>query len=284
MIAQLSPSVPLGRSGSSSVGVRCGAYLSRYASSIVLPQTSTSSKSRPAARMKTRALRLLTLGRRMLSVYWAIGLSSSSAWLGGLLVVRTRGCAVVGQRRPRAPDQLLDGVREVLAVDVVVAPLEPDAVRLEQHVGVRVVQRRLEAVRRELDEQAERVLEVDRVHEAAVLDAAVADAALVEALDGLGEGRLRDREREVMDRARIGRRPGRVRHSLLVREDRDEPPVTRVEVEVALVRVVQVRLIEDEGHSEHALPEVDRRLPVGADDRDVVDALALELAHGRSPV
>src|SRR4029079_2590046 len=44
--------------------------------------------------------------------------------------------------------------------------------------------------------------------------------------------------------------------------------------------VVQVGLLEHERHAEHALPEVDRRLAVRADDGDVVDALALELAHG----
>src|SRR3954465_10113880 len=80
--------------------------------------------------------------------------------------------------------------------------------------------------------------------------------------------------------AGVGRCPGRVGHALLVREHRDEPPVAGVEVEVALGLVVEVGLVEDERHAEHALPEVDRRLPVGADDRDVVDALALELAHG----
>ena len=67
--------------------------------------------------------------------------------------------------------------------------------------------------------------------------------------------------------------------ALLVREDGDQAAVARIEVEVALGRVVQVRLLEHERHAEHALPEVDRRLPVGADDRDVVDALALELPH-----
>src|SRR3712207_5373953 len=44
--------------------------------------------------------------------------------------------------------------------------------------------------------------------------------------------------------------------------------------------VVEVRLLEHEGHPQDALPEVDRRLPVGAHERDVVDALALQLAHG----
>ena len=51
---------------------------------------------------------------------------------------------------------------------------------------------------------------------------------------------------------------------------------------MALGRVVEVRLLEDERHAEHAFPEVDRRLAPGADDRDVVDALGLELPHHRS--
>src|SRR3954470_8045546 len=82
----------------------------------------------------------------------------------------------------------------------------------------------------------------------------------------------------MVHRPLVGRGPRGVRHALLVGEDRDQPAVAGGEVEVALVRVVQVRLLEDERHAEHPLPEVDRRLPVGADDRDVVDPLALELA------
>jgi hypothetical protein len=150
---------------------------------------------------------------------------------------------------------------------------------LEQHLDVRVPGRRLEAVGGQLDQQPERILEVDRVHEAAVLHAAVRDAALVEALDGLGERRLRDRERDVVHAAGFRRRAVGVDRALIVREDRDEAPVAGVEVQVALGRPVEVGLLEHERHPEHALPEVDRRLPVGADDRDVVHALALELAH-----
>ena len=111
-----------------------------------------------------------------------------------------------------------------------------------------------------------------------------ADAALVEPLDGLVERRLRERERDVVHAARIGRRARGSGVALLVREDGDQPAVARIEVEVALARVVEVRLLEHERHAEHALPEVDRRLPVGADDRDVVHALALELPHQRSPL
>ena len=170
----------------------------------------------------------------------------------------------------------------MLLRDVVVAALDPQLVRLEQDVGVRVAVRRLETVRRELDQQPERVVEVDRVHEAAILGAGVADAALVEPLDDLPEGRLREREGEVVHRAGVAREPPGVGRPLLVREDGDEPSITRVEVQVTLGLVVEIRLLEHERHAEEALPEVDRRLPAGADDRDVVDALALDLPH-RTP-
>src|SRR4051794_5340579 len=167
----------------------------------------------------------------------------------------------------------------MLLRDVVVVALDPELVRLEQHVGVREPERRLEAVRRELDQQAERIFEVDRVHEAAILDTAVADAAFVEPRDRLVERRLRERESDVVHTADVRGGARRIGPALLVREDRDQPPVAGGEVQGALRLVVEVRLLEDERHPEHSLPEVDRGLAVGADDRDVVDALALELLH-----
>ena len=163
--------------------------------------------------------------------------------------------------------------------DVVITARDAQLVRLEQHLGVRDAHRRLEPVRGELDREAERVVEVDRVHEASILDAAVRDPALVEPLGGEIEARLGDRQRDVVHAARVRRRAARIGRARLVGEDRDQPPVTRIEVEVALALVVEVRLLEDEGHPEESLPEVDRRLPVGAADRDVVHALALDLSH-----
>src|SRR3954451_3780972 len=170
MIAQLSHSEPRGSPGSSIIGVRWAGSLARNSGSSVLPQTLTSSNSRPAARTKMRTVRLFTLGGSMFSVLAAM-------WL---LLSR--------QRAPVAADELLQRVRQVLAVDVVVPALGPDAMGLQQHVGVRVPERRLEAVRRQLDQQPQRVLEVDGVHEPAVLDPAVADPALLQALHRLVEG------------------------------------------------------------------------------------------------
>src|SRR5262245_32641747 len=66
-----------------------------------------------------------------------------------------------------------------------------------------------------------------------------------------------------------------------VREDGDEATVAGIEVEVALGVVVEVRLLEHERHAEHALPELDRRLALRSDERDVVDALGLDLPHQR---
>ena len=72
MIAQLSQSAPLGRPSSSSSGVRSAGSFARNSGVLFLPQTSSSSKSSPAARTKIRAVRLLTLGFRMLSVFEAM--------------------------------------------------------------------------------------------------------------------------------------------------------------------------------------------------------------------
>jgi DNA-binding transcriptional ArsR family regulator len=66
----------------------------------------------------------------------------------------------------------------------------PEPVGREQDVGVRVPRRRLEPVGGQLDQQPERVGEVDRIHEPPVLDTAVPDPALIEPVDGLGERRL----------------------------------------------------------------------------------------------
>ena len=67
--------------------------------------------------------------------------------------------------------------------------------------------------------------------------------------------------------------------AILASEDRDQPAVARVEIDVALAGVVEVRLLEDERHAEQALPEVDRSLPICADQRDVMQTLGLKLLH-----
>src|SRR3954453_14441656 len=89
MIAQLSHRHPRGSPPSSSIGVRCAGSFARKSGSLVLPQTSTSSKSSPAARTKIRAERLFTLGVRMFRVVAAM----DPSWLAldelGLVLAAT---------------------------------------------------------------------------------------------------------------------------------------------------------------------------------------------------
>ena len=147
-------------------------------------------------------------------------------------------------------------------------------VLLQQHIGVRVPERRLKPVGRQLDQKPQRIGEVDRVHEAAILDPTVLDLSLFEPLHRLHEGCLREREGDVVDAARLGGRPTGISGALLVGEDRDQATVTGVEVQMALRRVIEVRLLEHERHAQHAFPEVDQS-PLRAGDGDVVHTLWL---------
>ena len=177
------------------------------------------------------------------------------------------------------PRQQLDGVGEVLIGDVVGALGDANIVRLAQHVGVGGALRRLELVAGKLQQLAQRIAEVDRVHEAAVDLAGVAEAQLLEPRLGLRVGGARHREGQMMqvaDAHRVG--PG-IGLGRLSGEDGDQPAVAGVEVEMVGLGIVEVGLLEHQRHAEHALPEVDRRLPVGANQRDVMHALGLEFGH-----
>ena len=52
---------------------------------------------------------------------------------------------------------------------------------------------------------------------------------------------------------------------------------------MTFLRPVEIGLLEDERHAEHAFPELDRGPAVGADKGDVMNALALQLSHVRLP-
>ena len=76
----------------------------------------------------------------------------------------------------------------------------------------------------------------------------------------------------------------RFRLAALVGEDRDQPSVAGIEIEMTLARLVEIGLLEDERHAEHAFPEIDRGLPVCADQGDVVHALRLKFLHALLPM
>jgi hypothetical protein len=163
--------------------------------------------------------------------------------------------------------------------DSLVTTSQTDLVSLEEHVGMTETMRRFESVGGELDEEAQRILEVDRIHEASVLDAAMLYLAFVEAGNRLCEGRARDSKRNVMHAPRLGRRTLRHGPAGLVREYGDQPAIAGIEVEVTFVPSIEIGLLENEGHTEETLPEINRCLAVGPGQCYVMDTLTLQLLH-----
>ena len=60
-----------------------------------------------------------------------------------------------------------------------------------------------------------------------------------------------------MHAARLRRRPPRIGFAALVGENGDEFSIARIEIKMAFGRLVEIGLLEHEGHAEHALPEID---------------------------
>jgi K+-transporting ATPase ATPase C chain len=172
------------------------------------------------------------------------------------------------------------------------APAEPavpaDAVAasasgLDPHISVAYAELQApRVVARELDLHAVRIAQVDRIHEAAIALEKL-DAALPQAVGNGLERRARDVERDVLDAADLARRVANGVLTRFVREHRQQPPVARIEIEVVLVGLAEVRLLEDERHSEQSLPERDRALLRRSNDRDVMQPLHLDRLHDRLP-
>src|SRR5690606_19995410 len=74
----------------------------------------------------------------------------------------------------------LDGVGKVLVSDIIGTLGQPDLMGLTQHVGMCVAGGRLELVAGELEQLAEWVAKIERIHEAAVHLAGVGEAALAQ--------------------------------------------------------------------------------------------------------
>ena len=127
----------------------------------------------------------------------------------GVLGMKNTSQVLTGQRTRRPCHQRLDGVGQVRVGDIVVAAGGADEMRLQQDLGVGDADRRLELVAGQLQQLAQRIAEVDGIHEAAINGAAVADAALVQAGRNLGiDGVADDKGQvvEVADALRVGRR------------------------------------------------------------------------------
>ena len=109
------------------------------------------------------------------------------------------------------------------------------------------------------------------------------NAALPETRGRQVERGARDIQRDMLHASHFARRrPARIGPGF-VGEDRQQPSIARVKVQVVLVRLSQVGLLENERHPERPFPEINRALPRRPDDGDVMQALHLNrLLHARS--
>src|ERR1019366_8468432 len=104
-------------------------------------------------------------------------------------------------------------------------------------------------------------------------------AALAKRSRNLREAGPRDIERQMLHAADLsrGRSPG-IRAGF-VGKHREQPAVARVEIEMVLIGLAEIRLLQNEGHSQQALPEVHRTLPGRTDNGDVMNPLHLQSLH-----
>src|SRR6056297_930680 len=167
----------------------------------------------------------------------------------------------------------------MLTIDMSVAPGNADAVCLYHHIGMAAALWWFEPVGGKFDQQSQRILEVDRIHKAAVLWSGMRDPAGVKPLGNLPEACLTDVEGEMVHASRVRGGAPWVRLAGFIGEYRNEPPVAGIKIKMTLVRRVKVGLIENKGHTQNAFPEVDGGLPVCSGQRDMVHTLSLQLSQ-----
>lgn len=165
------------------------------------------------------------------------------------------------------------GIGEILIFNIHATSFDADLVGTREHIGMTATVRRFKFVAREFQKLTERVAKVYRIHEAPVDFAGTGKSRLFEAAHRLIIAGPRDIEREMMEIADAVRVRVAIDLPVLACEDRDQSTISGVEIEVGLLDIVEVGLFENERHAEDALPEIDRRLPVCADERDVMNPL-----------
>src|SRR6516162_1400843 len=157
MMAQLSHMPPFGKSFASSIGVMCAGFFAKYSGERVLPQTSSSVNSRLAARTKTRAAMLFTLGFRIFSFM----IPSICGRDDRVFSIRILRRSIHGKRRVTPHYQRLDRIGEMNLCNVAVLARDADFVSLHQYVRMRKALRRFKTVGGKLDQEAQRIGKID---------------------------------------------------------------------------------------------------------------------------
>ena len=160
----------------------------------------------------------------------------------------------------------------MILADGVIAPFDAQPVSQLEDRAPGDAGRRLERVGGQLQQEPVGIAKVERVHESAVDATGIRESQLfqpsrraVERFAGNRVGDVVNVADDFRHRRAIGRPP-------LANKEGDQVPIAGVEVEMGLLWYVEIRLLEDERHTEHTLVEVDRVLPVRADQGDVVHA------------
>src|SRR5262249_16703764 len=109
---------------------------------------------------------------------------------------------------------------------------DANLVGLHQHLPMREAVRWFKTVGGKLNQKAHWSGEIDGVHEAPILNAAVLDLAFIQALYRLREGGARDRKGEVVHAAGLRRRPARIGFAVLIGEYRNESSIARIKVKM----------------------------------------------------
>ena len=155
-----------------------------------------------------------------------------------------------------------------------ITALHAQVVSPHQHVHSPEAFGRFKLVACQLDLEAVGIVEIDRIHETPIPLNEV-DAAGLQSRRCLHEGCPRDIERNVLDAADV---PWRVPFGIVagfVGEYREQSAIARIEVDMVLIRLAKVGLFEDERHPQRTLPEINRALFRGPDERDVMNTLHL---------
>ena len=174
--------------------------------------------------------------------------------------------------------QKLNRIGDVFFRNVMIAPLDAEREGLRENIRRAEAFRGFEFVSREFDLEAVRILQVDRVHEPAIALYEL-DAVFTQSSWGQGERCPGHIERQMLHATNLpwslpsGVLPG------FVGEHGEQASIAGVKVQVILIGLAEVGLLEEERHTEHALPEIHRALLSGSDDCDMVNALNLCLFH-----
>src|SRR5688572_15155494 len=163
--------------------------------------------------------------------------------------------------------------------DGIIPSLHTQAVRYTKHIGIGMPFRRNKLEASHFEQLPVGVTKVDRIHKTTIDGTGILDAKLLKPGRDLSIGGAGNRESNVVQVADILWIRCRVIDARRTDKESDQPPITRIKIEVEFIRHVEVGLLENKRHAQNTLIEIDDRLTVGTNKCDVMNALCLDFGH-----